>query len=185
MDSLVPKQRMWNFGAIWGVIFLSFSTGNKLTQTTARVLSLFQGTLSGFRGKKTSRSAVLCQHSCFTTHGKKRLLKATKTVVSMSRNEDKLNRPVSTFEICFELSHDQALTHSCLLLRFLSTGGTTAKPLCFFVFFCMWDYFSTAAHTRLGMGQGLQLCLMFWFFSEQSLVIRSRERAPGPNRETV
>lgn len=64
----------------------------------------------------------------------------------MKRNEDELNRPV----------YRQALAHSCLLLRFLSTGGeandSKKKILCGF-----WypELFSTSAHTGpLHGGQG-------------------------------
>lgn len=85
-------------------------------------------------------------------------------------------------EICFELSHDQALAHSCLLLRFLSTGGTTAKLLWFFNV----ELFSNAtAHIDSAWGTGLKLCWMFWLFSEQSSVICSWESVHKDSVATV
>lgn len=143
MDSLVPKQRMWNFGAIWGGIFWSFRAGNTAQHKLEQgLLLIFHRTL--FR--REPHSVMSLQHSCFP---KQNMAKATPEGNKNSReHEEEWGQAEQTclrIEICFELSHDQALAHSCLLLRFLSTGETTAEPL----WFLYVELFSTAAHTAL------------------------------------
>lgn len=131
--------------------------------------------------RKTSHIVILCQHSSFTTHHMVNV--APKRNKNSCKHEQEWGQAEQTClhtEICSELSHDQALTHSCRLLRFLSTGGeTTAKPL--------WslyvELFSTSAHTGPAWGKGLQTCLTFGLFSERSSVIRSRKSVQAKHRD--
>lgn len=101
--------------------------------------------------RRKPHCVLLCQHSCFTTH---HVLKAAaESNENSCKHEQEWGQAEQTclrIKICFELSHDQALTHSCLLLRFLSTGGTTAKPL----WFSYVELFFHHCPHRLCMGHG-------------------------------
>lgn len=81
MDSLVPKQRMWNIGAIWAGLFFFFPffVGGFGTGKKARMFSIN----SDCSGKKLTCSELV---PALETVAPKRNKK--------SRNEDELNRPV-------------------------------------------------------------------------------------------
>lgn len=87
----------------------------------------------------------------------------------MKRNEDELNRPV----------YRQALAHSCLLLRFLSTGGeandSKKNPLWLLVSGII---FHLCPHGSHAWGaRGLRLgCSMFGFFPRSAASCAERER---------
>lgn len=88
----------------------------------------------------------------------------------MKRNEDELNRPV----------YRQALAHSCLLLRFLSTGGEAndskkKNPLWLLVSGII---FHLCPHGSPAWGaRGLRLgCSMFGFFPRSAASCGESER---------
>lgn len=88
----------------WGCIFFSFSALNNAqhnqeheTLEKNRAISACKVLReASFHGMfRRSQCTVVPAFLCYTPLGEKKLLlKATKTVVSMSRNEDRLNRPV-------------------------------------------------------------------------------------------
>lgn len=160
MDSLVPKERMWNF---WGANmrrgFLWVSAQENKAQHTARRLSLYWETLKtrvfGGGEPHTVRSCASIPVLLHVT----RRMRSPEGNENSCKHEQEWGQAEQTclrIEICFELSHDQALAHSCLLLRFLSTGGTKAKKkkenLCGFFFVCG-IIFHRCPH-RLCMGHG-------------------------------
>ena len=110
----------------------------------------------------------------------KQLLKVTKTVINMNRNEDKLNRPVYALRSVSSsaMTKPSRIPASQISVHRRDNSKTS-------VGFCMWNYFSTAAHIASAWGTGLQPRLMFWFFSEQSSVILPRESARSQRQETV
>lgn len=140
--------------------FGSFSAGNKAnTQTTARLLLIFHRPLNkGCTGGNLARCyiAPAFLFSCIS-HGESAPI-GNKNSCNHEGEWGQAEQTCLRIEICFELSHDQALAHSCLLLRFLSTGGTTAEPLWFL---CMWNYFpplpTQAPH-------GARACNSAWCF---------------------
>lgn len=187
MDSLGPKQRMWNFGATQEGIFSLRVSGQETKHNTdcniafIEYFVLRECSLSSVQ-EKTSHIVLLCKHSCATTH---RMANATPNNKNSCKREQEWEQAEQTcprIEICFELSHDQALTHSWLVLRFLSTEETTAKSS---GAFSMWNYFSTAAHIGSAWGTSLQLSSLFWFFTEHISIMRSRENVQAKQRNSV
>lgn len=94
---------------------------------------------------------MLCQHSCFTTH--LTVKAAPESNKNSCKHEEEWGQAEQTclrIEICYELSHNQALAHSCLLLRFLSAGGDNSRTS---VAFVCGIIFHRCPH-RLHMGHG-------------------------------
>lgn len=94
---------------------------------------------------------MLCQHSCFTTHlTAKAPPESNKNSCKHEEEWGQAEQTCLRTEICYELSYNQALAHSCLLLRFLSTGGDNSRTS---VAFVCGIIFHRCPH-RLRMGHG-------------------------------
>lgn len=163
MDSLVPKERMWNF---WGANmrrgFLWVSAQENKAQHTARRLSLYWETLKtrvfgGGGGNLTRCVRVPAFLFYYTSHGECGLLKETKTVVSMNRNEDRLNRPVYALRSVLSSATTKPLRIPACFSDFCPQEGQKQKKKrkTSVVFFLYVELFSTAAHTDSAWGTGL------------------------------
>lgn len=189
MDSLVPKERMWNFlGANMRRGFLWVSVQENKVQHTARRLSSYWETLKQECSGGKPQTVRSCASIPVLLHvtWRKRAPERNENSCKHEQEWGQAEQTCLRIEICFELSHDQALAHSCLLLRFLSTGGTKAtkkkgKPL--WVFFCMWNYFPPLPTQTLHGARACNSAGCFDSSQSESSVIHSSESVQAKQRE--